>query len=149
MDDPMLDDDDRLLAFLGEVLDDMDPVPDDAVAAAHAANLLRLDGELAELVFDSLLDDRAVGVRDAATDVRSLTFSAGGRSLEIDLTDADVVGRVTPAEGVELELVQPSGRTPVPVDELGRFRAGLAPGPLRLQVSAVGAGLAATPWITR
>ena len=148
MDDPRLDDD-QLLALLGEVLDDMDPVPADALAAARAANLLRLDGELAELVFDSLLDDRAVGVRDAtAGDVRSLTFTAGGRTIEVDLTDADVVGRITPAEAVELELVQPSGRTPIAVDELGRFRVGLAPGPVRLQLSG-GAAPAATPWITR
>jgi hypothetical protein len=148
MDDPTFDDD-RLLALLGEVLDEMDPVPADAVAAAHAANLLRLDGELAELVFDSLLDDREVGVRDAvAGDVRSLTYTAGGRTIELDLTDADVVGRVTPPGAVGLELVQPSGRTPIATDELGRFRAALAPGPLRLQVSGE-AGPAATPWITR
>lgn len=147
MDDPTLDDD-QLLALLGAALDEMDPVPADAVATAHAAHLLRLDGELADLVFDSLVDDRAVGVRDAAAgEVRSLTFAAAGRTIEVDITDDDLVGRVTPP-GTGLELVQPTGRTPVAADELGRFRVSLTSGPLRLALSGE-PGPATTPWITR
>jgi hypothetical protein len=142
-------DDDRLLALVGEVLDRIDPVPADATATAVAADLGGVDAELAELVFDSLLDERAVAVRDApGTDVRSLTFTAGARTIEIDVSDADVVGRVTPVGAGTVELEQPRGRRTIPVDDRGRFRAPLAPGPLRLRFGIADAAVA-TPWITR
>jgi hypothetical protein len=142
-------DDDRLLALVGEVIELIDPVPADAAATAVAADLGGVDAELAELVFDSLLDDRAVAVRDEpGGDLRSLTFAAGGRTIEVDVSDADVVGRVTPAAGGSVELEQPRGRRSVPVDDLGRFRAPVAPGPLRLRFGVGGAAIA-TPWITR
>jgi hypothetical protein len=142
-------DDDRLLALLGEVLDRIDPVPADATATAVAADIGGVDAELAELVFDSLVDERAVAVRDEpGGEVRSLTFTAGERTIEVDVSDADVVGRVTPGGGGSVELEQPRGRRSVPVDDRGRFRAPVAPGPLRLRFGFAGAAVA-TPWITR
>jgi hypothetical protein len=142
-------DDDRLLALVGEVLDRIDPVPADATATAVAADLGGIDAELAELVFDSLLDERAVAVRDEpGGGVRSLTFTSGARTIEVDVSDADVVGRVTPPGAGRVELEQPRGRREVPVDDLGRFRAPLAPGPLRLRFG-LGQAAVATPWITR
>jgi hypothetical protein len=142
-------DDDRLLALVGEVLDRIDPVPADATATAVAADLGGVDAELADLVFDSLLDERAVAVRaEPGSDVRSLTFTAGARTIEVDVSGADVVGRVTPAGAGTVELEQPRGRRSVAVDDLGRFRAPLAPGPLRLRFG-IGSAAVATPWITR
>ena len=70
-------DDDRLLRLLGEVLDESDPVPPDAAAAARAADLGRLDAELADLVFDSLLDERDVTA--PAVKVRERTSPAPSR----------------------------------------------------------------------
>jgi hypothetical protein len=142
-------DDDRLLVLLGEVLDRIDPVPADATATAVAADIGGVDAQLAELVFDSLLDERAVAVRDEpGADVRSLTFTAGTRTIEVDVSDADVVGRVEPAGPGTVELEQPRGRRSVALDDLGRFRAPLAPGPLRLRLGVEGTAVA-TPWITR
>jgi hypothetical protein len=142
-------DDDRLLALLGEVLDETDPVPDDAATTARSADLAGTDAELAELVFDSLLDDRDVTMRSgpgAGSEVRSLTFTAGDRTIEIDLTGGELVGRVSPADRPAVEILQgpPAPPVPVEVDDLGRFRATVGPGPLRLRV-----GTATTPWVTR
>src|SRR5215831_15897942 len=143
-------DDDQLLALLGEVLDADDPVPAAAVDAARAADLGRLDAELADLVYDSLVDERpaGAGVRaEPGDDVRSLTFVAGGRTVEVDLRDDELVGRVSPAAGAALELDQPAGRQALPTDDRGRFRAPVVPGPVRLRVTGPD-GAATTPWIT-
>lgn len=155
MDPRSLDDDDQLLQLLGEVLDDDDPVPADALAIAlAAADLDGLDAELAELVFDSLLDDRAVALRAGGDgEVRSLTFAHGDRTIEVDLANGDLVGRVAPPPGSDpltLGVVQPGRRREVTTDSLGRFRSTVGPGPLRLVFSDADAGsLLVTPWITR
>lgn len=145
--DRRLDDSD-LLDLLGRVLDRTDPVPPDAVATARSADWATLDAELAELTFDSLLDERAVALRDDDGEVRSLTFAAGDRTVEIDVTADELVGRVDPAGEVPVEVVQPTGRRQVRVDELGRFRAPVGPGPLRLQL-VLGGRPTTTPWVTR
>jgi hypothetical protein len=142
-------DDDSLLAVLARVIDEADPVPDDARAAAVAADMSGLDAELAELVFDSLLDERGTTLRDDAGDVRSLTFTTGDRTIEVDLADGGLVGRLSPAEDAPVELEQGTTRVPLAVDDLGRFRAVVQPGPLRLRVGGAGPGAVATSWITR
>lgn len=145
--DRRLDDSD-LLDLLGRVLDRTDPVPPDAVATARSADWTTVDAELAELTFDSLLDERAVALRDDEGDVRSLTFTAGDRTVEFDLTSDELVGRVDPAGDVPVEVVQPTGRRRVRVDDLGRFRTPVGPGPLRLQLIVSGRPTT-TPWVTR
>jgi hypothetical protein len=157
MDPRDLHDDDQLLLVLGEVLDADDPVPADALALAlSAAELGDLDAEMAELVFDSLLDDRAVALRAGGdSEVRSLTFAAGDRTIEVDLANDDLVGRVAPpgapgADPLVLGVVQAGRRQEVTTDSLGRFRSTVGPGPLRLVFSDAEAGsLLVTPWITR
>ena len=141
-------DDNELLDLLEEVLDRTDPVPPAAVDTARAADWATLDAELAELTFDSLLDQPEVPLRDDEGDVRSLTFSSGDHTVEVDLTADELVGRLSPAAALPVAVVQPTGRRQVDVDELGRFRAPVAPGPLRLEVAAPGR-TTTTPWITR
>lgn len=141
-------DDTDLLDLLGRVLDRTDPVPAAAVEAARAADWAAVDAELAELTFDSLLDERAVALRDDEGDVRSLTFTAGDRTVEIDVTADELVGRIDPAGDLPIEVVQPSGRRQAPVDDLGRFRAPVGPGPVRLHLFLPGRPTT-TPWITR
>ncbi len=143
-------DDDTLLQLLREAFDQADPVPPDAVAAARHADPGGLDDELAELVFDSLLDDQQITLRDESDDVRSLTFTLGDRTIEVDLTGDDLVGRVTPSATTTVEVLQPTVRHSVETDELGRFRAPVAAGPLRLRVGIEGgAARATTPWVIR
>jgi hypothetical protein len=141
-------DDTELLGLLGQVLDRTDAVPPQAVAAARAADWATLDAELAELTFDSLLDEREVALRDEADDVRSLTFTAGDRTVDVDLTPGELVGRVVPAADLPVEVVQAGGRRRVGLDDLGRFRAPVDPGPLRLELGTPERATT-TPWITR
>jgi hypothetical protein len=141
-------DDTELLDLVGQVLDSTDPVPPDAVAAARSADWASIDADLAELTFDSLLDESAVALRDVDSHLRSLTYIAGDRTVEIDVTADEVVGRVEPAGDIPVEVVQRTGRRQVRVDDLGRFRAPVGPGPLRLQLSLPG-GPTTTPWVTR
>ena len=113
------------------------------------ADWATVDAELAELAFDSLLDERLVALRDEDGGiVRSLTFTAGDRTIEVDVSDDDLVGRVSPAHGAPVEVVQPTGRRRVGVDELGRFRSTVDRGPVRLQFVSPG-GTTTTPWIIR
>ncbi len=141
-------DDTDLLDILGRVLDRTDPIPPAAVDIARAADWATVDAELAELTFDSLLDERAVALRDDEGDVRSLTFTAGDRTVEIDVTADELVGRVDPTDDVPIEVVQPARRRQVRVDDLGRFRTPVGPGPLRLQL-LLGDRPTTTPWVTR
>jgi hypothetical protein len=141
-------DDDTLLRLLREAFDQTDPVPADAVAVARDADPAGLDDELAELVFDSLLDERPVVLRDAGDDVRSLTFTLRGRTLELDVAGSEVVGTVTPSAPTTVEVLQPAARRSVETDELGRFRAALGDGPFRLRVATAGIR-ATTPWVVR
>lgn len=141
-------DDTELLRLLGQVLDRTHAIPPDAVATARAADWATLDAELAELTFDSLLDDPEIALRDEGDDVRSLTFTAGDRTVEVDLTPDELVGRVDPAADLPLEVVQAGGRRRVGLDDLGRFRAPVDPGPLRLQFGTPDRATT-TPWITR
>lgn len=141
-------DDTELLSLLGQVLDRTDAIPPDALAAARAADWATLDAELAELTFDSLLDEREVALRDEEDHVRSLTFTAGDRTVEVDLTGDELLGRVDPAADLPVEVVQAGGRRRVGLDDLGRFRAPIDPGPLRLQLGTPGRATT-TPWITR
>ena len=141
-------DDDTLLRLLREAFDQADPVPADAVAVARTADPAGLDDELAELVFDSLLDDRPVVLRDSGDEVRSLTFTLAGRTLEVDVTGGDLVGTVTPSAPTTVEVLQPAAERSVQTDDLGRFRAELGDGPFRLRLATAGTR-ATTPWVVR
>jgi hypothetical protein len=55
-----------------------------------------------------------------------------------------LVGRVSPADQPSVAVEQAGPPVPADVDDLGRFRISVAPGPVRLRV-----GSATTPWITR
>ncbi|HET6949266.1 MAG TPA: hypothetical protein VFI47_02765 [Acidimicrobiales bacterium] len=141
-------DDDRLLDLIGQVIDETDPVPADALAVARAADIGSTDAELAELTFDSLHDERSLTLRDADTAVRSLGFAAADTTIELDIADDILVGRVAPPVEADLHLEQASGVHTVRTDALGRFRAPVAAGPLRLRLAGPG-GATATPWIVR
>jgi hypothetical protein len=155
MDDRRALDDDRLHEVLAEVLGDVDPVPADALDMARAVDLAGLDEQLAELVFDSLTEGAGalrvdVAVDHDAGDVRTLTFTAdtGGPTIDLDLADGDLVGRISPPGGGAVEVVQAAGRRRVDCDEDGWFRSPVEPGPLRLRLST-GGTVTTTPWITR
>jgi hypothetical protein len=151
-DRPDLHDDDELLAQLGLALDETDPVPDDAVALAKAVfDLGNADAELAELVFDSLLDEAPVVMRsDTLTgEARTIGFAAGSHRVDIELsTDGStLLGQLQPAERTRVELETTTGRRPAESDELGRFRFTVERGALRLRVITEDGLIVTTPWI--
>jgi hypothetical protein len=145
-------DDDHLIAELGLALDELDPVPADASAAARSAlQLGRADEELAELVFDSLDRDLAVAMRsDVLLEARSLEFVAGGFRLDIELIDDDrtVLGQLDPAGPAAVSLESDGGIVQSAADDLGRFRFTDARGPLRVRVTMASGQVILTPWIT-
>lgn len=144
--------DDQLLAQLGRALDELDAVPQDAVDVALSAfELGRVDAELADLLFDSLLDEEPVGMRHVGVqDARSLAFTSQGHRIDIELIDSDgtLLGQIDPATAAVVELEGPDGHRRVDADDLGRFRFDAVRGSLRLQISTSDEVLIVTPWIT-
>lgn len=148
--------DDLLLDALRVVVEQADPVPGEVVDAARATFTWRtIDAELAELAYDSLLDDdRLAGVRgDAAP--RTLTFE--GPSLIVELEVADdgglrrLLGQLVPPGPAQVEVRHAGGLLRVPADEVGRFAAsGVAPGPVSLRCIVQGADgpPLETAWVT-
>lgn len=151
-DRPDLHDDDELLAQLGLALDETEPVPDDALDVAKAVfDLGNADAELAELVFDSLLDEALVVMRTdtLAEKARTLSFAIGNHRVDIELSADGItlLGQVDPAERTRVELETTSGSRESESDDLGRFRFSIERGSLRLRVITEDGLIVTTPWI--
>ena len=148
------DEDTALLEELRRVVAAADPVPPEVVAAAKASFTWRtIDAELAELSFDSLLDDDAVLVR-GDEQPRLLTFEASSVTIElVVVAEAGVrrvVGQIVPVQPATVEVIHSGGTEHVEADDLGRFRAErLGPGPMRIRVVPdTGQPVTETEWIS-
>lgn len=130
----------------------MDPTPPAVTAAASAAFQWRtLDAELAELTYDSWMDDRELaGVRSSGGQ-RQLTFEAPGVTVEVEVSGGAsprLVGQVVPAHPGTVELRHRTGITTLAVDDLGRFAAPHLPaGPVSLRCTAVADSPVETEWV--
>ncbi len=140
--------DEQIEQELREAAQFLDPVPPHLVDAAVAAFTWRtIDADLAELVYDTLTEPAAT-VRDAgvpeAEHPRLLTFQTPSLTIELevlgDRNDRRLVGRISPAAAVDLEIRhRGGGSVAVSADPLGRFAAtGLASGPTLLRVQPAG-----------
>jgi hypothetical protein len=134
----------------------LDPVPAEAIAAARSSLAWRtMDAELAELAYDSLLDDPVLaGLRGADTSPRMVTFESPALTVEVEAattgTRRRLIGQLVPPQPARLEVRHAAGVATVDADELGRFAADdLPPGPVSLHVHGEGAGAVAvtTDWI--
>ena len=116
--------DDELLAVVGAVLDEDEPLPPGAVEFATGALVWRdVDGELAELLHDSGAEE-AVVLRDE-TVLRLLVFQAGDVTLDVEHGPGRLLGAVSPPGRYRVE-VQRSGTAPGEAvsfltDEAGMF----------------------------
>jgi hypothetical protein len=139
-------DDDELLERMRELARVKDPVPAEVFATARAAFALRtLDEELADLLFDSLLDEALVGIRGGTT--RQLTFGVDDLTIDVDLDADGLVGHVSPVGPATVELQTPERIHDAEVDELGRFFLDQPPaGPFRLRVAIAGKWVT-TEWV--
>ncbi len=144
---------DQLAGRLGRIAAEVDAPPAEVVTASKAAFAWRtVDAELAELAYDSWLDDRPLaGVRRAGGP-RQLTFEAPGLTMEVELVDGDarqMVGQVVPAGLEVVEVRHEEGSLTVPVDGLGRFVVERLPaGPVSLRCRPDGGRIVDTDWIT-
>jgi hypothetical protein len=156
----MFDDDDALEDELRLAAQLIDPVPPHLLHSAAGAFTWRtVDAELAELVFDSLVQEPAV-VRGTG-EPRLLTFQAAALTVEVEVVAEGaarrVIGRLVPASGqlarpAEVEIRFGDRLLTVTADELGRFTAtGPGAGPMRLRCRAgddPGSALVVTEWVS-
>jgi hypothetical protein len=141
-------DDERLLALLGAGLAAADPIPEwVSRGAAESVTWARIDAELAELVFDSAVEDLA-GVRSEAG-ARLLSFRAPEIEVEVTVEEGvrRLIGQVVPPQELDIELVGPAIAVTTRTDPLGRFTFDQVPeGPLSLRCLTVG-GVVQTQWM--
>jgi len=142
--------DDELVALLAAALPQADPVPDVVTAFATAAYGWRtIDAELAELVFDSAVDE-LVGVRSEG-DTRQVTFRAPGVEIEVTVLAEGVrriVGQLVPAQAAEIELRYQGRSRTTHGDSLGRFTFSDVPtGPISLRCRLADSQTVQTDWL--
>ncbi len=136
--------DTELLARMAEALRDDDPVPPELVEQAKGAFTWRtIDDELAalaELAYDSAVDDDLAGVRGGGGP-RMLSFELDDVAIEVEVvSERDrrrIVGQVSGAPAAEVVIETGGGqRTLVACDDLGQFASRDVPrGPFRVVVT--------------
>jgi hypothetical protein len=153
----MYEPDDELEAELRRLAADREPVPAELVQAALDAFGWRdIDAELAELVYDSLVDADAASLVRGPADQRLVSFAVGGITIDVEVASAgpsrSVMGQIAPPQRAMVDIRYPQDTVTVETDELGRFESGpLPPGPasLRLRPPPGGDGPAiVTDWIS-
>jgi hypothetical protein len=150
--DPTSGDDDELLAELAGAVRAADEVPESFVRAGKTAFAwYDVDSELAQLVADSAQAGLgAPGVRSSGAALRTLAFSGGGLTIEVDVHPDALRGQLAPAQAGIVQLRGSSGEAlrDIPIDEDGWFVIVPVPvGPFRLSVTA-GETTVLTEWVT-
>jgi hypothetical protein len=146
-------DDDETLKLLRAALagaDDRQPPAPVLAAAVAAATWTRLDEQLATLVADSADDMASAGMRGSGADVRALTYTADGLTIECELAPDALLGQAVPVQpGITVELVWPDGTgRPLPLQPDGSFHVRPAPvGPIGIRCRRPGRPDALTPWL--
>lgn len=114
-------DDDELSGILGKAVMADHDVPPEWRDAAHAAYTWRtIDHELMALTHDSCLDE--VGAVRREEDGRSLAFTGGGLTLEVEVSDGRILGQLATPGGGEVTFETSDGRSqPVATNEAGFF----------------------------
>ncbi len=137
-----------------------DPVPPGLILAAVDAFTWRtIDAELAELVFDSLIDHDDLAVVRGSPQDRMLSFQASGLTIEVEITGTGasrrLIGQLVPPQPASVAVQAPGGGPSgvrALADELGRFSADSLPaGPVSLhcRLGAETAGHSVvTDWIS-
>lgn len=142
--------DDELLRDLSEALR-QPAVTDRMLAAARLAFAWRTgdaDLDLAELRYDSSLDEGALVRGPGPGTPRTLVFRGTRLGVEIELSDGGIEGQLIPPEPGQVRLAAATG-DPVArqADDVGCFVFPARRGPIRIEGSVAG-GRFATPWIT-
>lgn len=147
---PDLGDDNELLRVLGQALVEDMPIPHERVdAAIEMAFQLRTVEDQLGLVTDSLTDS-VIGFRSGDDDTRSLRYENAVVAIELDLDQSagNIVGQLLPPAARTVEMESPTGRTPVVVDDVGRFQIDLTERQVRFRIGDHTETFV-TPWIFR
>ena len=142
-------DDDRLLAALGEAVGEGRRVPERHLELGRAAFTWRhIDAELAALTSDSLTG-AATGTRAEPAELRTLTFSGEHLTIELELTADALLGQLVPPQPGEVELLGRDGPAVAAVaDDVGWFVLRPVPtGPVRLRVRPAQGEIVITEWV--
>lgn len=149
---PDMWDDDQLLALLQDAMRESREIPPSFTEAGRNAFAWRgIDAELAQLTYDSELDqDAAAGVRAEAASIRALTFTSPHLTIELEVGENALLGQVVPTGEGTIEVLTQAGVTAlIPVDEVGCFPVSPIPAsPFRLRCRTSGGGSVVTGWIT-
>lgn len=133
--------DDLLMRELAEALRSAEPISAGLAAGLDAWDR-RLAGssspELANLTYDSLLEDAAAVRGVQAAEARTLTFTTDdGRTLEVELGDSQLVGQTYPIAAGTITAEAASGPAEsVEVNEVGCFTMAIPTGPFRLRFTS-------------
>ena len=114
-------DDDVLMSVLGKALHPDPAIPDRWREAALAAYAWRtVDEELLALTHDSDVDAGAA-VRGLG-EPRTVSFTGGGLSLEVELTEREIMGQLTAPASSDVTFESADGRVrEVATDDSGFF----------------------------
>ena len=145
-------DDDQLLASLGDAVSSARDVPARFVEIGKAAFTWRdVDAELAALTHDSvdLVDSGTGRTRAEPADLRTLTFVASRLTVELEVVPDALLGQLVPPQPGEIELLRRDGATgTVAVDDVGWFAIRPLPsGLFRLRVRPSHGEPVMTEWI--
>jgi hypothetical protein len=150
MPQPNWSDDDELIRDLGEALR-QPAVTDGMLAAARLAFAWRTvdaDLELAELRYDSALDEGALVRGPVPGAPRTLVFRGTRLGVEIELSDGGIEGQLIPPEPGSVRLACAAGEpAATAADDVGCFAFPARRGPIRIEGTVAG-GRFATQWIT-
>ena len=144
----------RLLSALKAAVEQHDPVPPAVEQAARESFTWRtIDAELADLAYDSLLDDtRLAGVRSGDAP-RTLTFEGPAFAVELEVTVAGdrrrLLGQLVPPAGADIEVRHSGEPLRVDADRMGRFAADVESGlvSLRCQLHGREGAPLETAWV--
>jgi hypothetical protein len=145
-------DDDRLLAALREAIKARQAVPAWFIETGkNAFAWHNIDAELAQLTYDSDVDQREVAVvRSETASIRALTFTSDHLTLELEVTGNTLLGQLLPPRAGELEIQTRAGEiSTTQVDEIGCFSVDPIPdSPFRLRCRTDDGTDVLTGWIT-
>lgn len=149
----MSDQDDALLAELGEAVRDAARVPARFVEIGKAAFAWRtVDEELATLAYDSAAAgaEAMAGTRADPAALRAMTFVSATLTVEVEVGHDALLGQLVPPQAGEIELRTRTGEVhSATVDELGWFAIRPLPATMfRLHVRTASGETVTTAWAT-
>ena len=136
----MQESDDELEAELRRLAANEEPVPAELIQAAlDAFDWRDIDAELAELVYDSLVDADEASLVRGSPGQRLVSFAVGGMTIDVEVTSAGpgraVMGQIAPPQRAVVDIRGRRETVTVEADELGRFQSGsIPPGPASLRL---------------